>query len=742
MIRSLLAALLLSSPLSAQIISVKTSVPVFTGAPGIISFQAPAFSPVLSAPALGTGLTPSLAVAPAPALIPVLAAPVIPLAVQPPAAVPVEGAKAIAPLRSAVQKFGDGLRAIPSALRGLFDGSAAVGEPVGPVASVGVPVRTLESIKQLKIGSYNVLNLFENVGKHIPDPENPGKLKKVSEAKPKEEWSLREQGKIILENGLDIVTLAEVENIAALRDFNERFLAGKYNVYLIEGNDERGIDIAFLVKKDLPFIVEQRSHKDEMWRDPISGGAEKTLFSRDLTSLVVRAAGRPEPLFVLFGTHYKSKRDRAAGDPESNILRAAQVQRSAEIVARYRKEFGADTPILFAGDFNGEVGKEEAFRPLFEAAGLTDSFDAAPNPPSDKDRITHTYHPKGGATRYGQMDAVLVSKGLRGAVQSATVYRYKNPDGTERPIPATYEERQKNPSDHFPVIVTLDFAPIRDGASPKLTGWTHASADAALPPGGETVLALGPYRMTLSRYSAPWTEDSRHAVGLAFTDLGRRLGRMAWRDLRELAVWVPHLALKALTLGRYDLIGRLNAKLAAKLARQFFAEPGSVIGHAIASAVPKQWTAFDCAVRSIYNLPQARALRERMSYAAFLKLARGFGVGEEKGADDRAKTALLREAGLEVIVSRPSHPHGPHFTDDRAFREALAAHGPLLGSLSLMGDYGFSFHSFIILDAFKSQGEWRYLTADPGFALLQTWSLAGMSEYNFGYDALRPTERP
>ena len=315
------------------------------------------------------------------------------------------------------------------------------------------------------MGSYNVLNLFENVGKHVPDPDNPGKLKKISEARPKEDRSLREQGQVILENDLDIVTLEEVENIAALRDFNERFLGGRYDVHLIEGNDERGIDVAFLVKKDLPFSVEQRSHKDETWIDPVLGGGPRTLFSRDLTSLVVRAPGKAQPLFVLFGTHYKSKRDRDGGDPGSNILRGAQVRRTAEIISRYRAEFGADVPVMLAGDFNGEVSKDAEFRPLFEAAGLVDSFDASPNPPSEKDRITHTFHPKGGPTHYGQMDAVLVSKALRGAVKKAEAYRYKNDDGSARAVPATYEERSRNPSDHFPVIVTLDFVPIRGPAS-------------------------------------------------------------------------------------------------------------------------------------------------------------------------------------------------------------------------------------------------------------------------------------
>lgn len=466
MLRSLLASLLLASSATAQVISVKTSIPALSAAPAGISLQSPTLSPTaLTAPVLSEAMTPSLAAIPS--IAPAALTPVLPAAaiVQTAVATPLpSNARAVTPLRSAVKAFGNGLAAIPSALKGLFDGAASVGDPADPVSGAAFPVRSLESIKQLKVGSYNVENLFEQAGSHVPDPANPGKLKKISDAKPKPEWALAAEGKLILENDLDIMTLAEVEDIQALNDFNERFLGGKYRTFLIEGNDERGIDIAFLVKKDLPFDIEQRSHKEESWLDPVLGGGPTKLFSRDLTSLVVRAPGKTQPLFVLFGTHYKSKRDRDGRDPESVIMRTAQVQRTAEIMERYKKEFGENVPMMIGGDFNGAVDQEAAYAPLFGAAGLTDSFDAAPVKSTPEQRITHTYHPRVGPAHYAQMDAVLVSKSLKSAVQSAVVYRYKNPDGTDRPIPKTYEERELNPSDHFPLIVTLDFAPIRDGA--------------------------------------------------------------------------------------------------------------------------------------------------------------------------------------------------------------------------------------------------------------------------------------
>jgi len=363
------------------------------------------------------------------------------------------------------------------------------GEVSGVAALAGEasqPVRPLSSLRQLRLGTYNVLNLFAKVGKHVPDPDHPGKLKQVSERTPKEEQQRREQAKAILESGLDIVVLQEVENIAVLQDFAREYLGGAYKALLIEGNDERGIDVAFLVKKDLPFQVEQRSHKDEQWTDPTTGKAGK-LFSRDLPSLIVRSEARAEPLFVLFGGHFKSKRDRI-GDPESKIMRRAQMERTAEILARYKTEFGENVPLMLAADFNGDLNSDDVFAPLWNA-GLANSLDLGALPASAAERVTHTFHPREGQSHASQMDGILVSKSLSRLVQRAEVYRYKNPDGTLRPVPATYAERALNPSDHFPLLMTLDFLPLLR-APPQAPRLGLLPEPATTRPAGERTLGI------------------------------------------------------------------------------------------------------------------------------------------------------------------------------------------------------------------------------------------------------------
>ena len=104
--RTWLAALLLASPLSAQVVSLKPSVAVLTGAPGAVSFQAPAPLPGLSVPTIPTRLTPSLSPSLAPALVPALLAPAAPVAA-------VTAQWAIAPMKEAVRAFADGAPEIP-----------------------------------------------------------------------------------------------------------------------------------------------------------------------------------------------------------------------------------------------------------------------------------------------------------------------------------------------------------------------------------------------------------------------------------------------------------------------------------------------------------------------------------------------------------------------------------------------------------------------------------------------------
>jgi exonuclease III len=266
---------------------------------------------------------------------------------------------------------------------------------------------------------------------------------------------------IFLQTHPDIAVLEEVKGRRQLEGFVDNELRGAYDVFLIPGNDPYGNQIAFLVRKGLPFVIEQRSYRDERWADPHSGNGRERLFSRDLPALIVRSPANKEPLFVLLGAHYKSKRDRQ-GDPQSQDMRRTQVQRTVEIIERLKEEFGEQTRILLAGDLNGEFNQDGEFASLRKRSGFADSFDKLSHPLSADERVTHVYHPQHDVAIKGQIDAVLVSPSLSDYVLDAFVYRYRDADGRTLPLPETYEQTQRNPSDHFPVVVTFDFKGIRD----------------------------------------------------------------------------------------------------------------------------------------------------------------------------------------------------------------------------------------------------------------------------------------
>lgn len=324
------------------------------------------------------------------------------------------------------------------------------------------PKKALETIGSLQVGAYNLLNLFEKNGKiHEGGPKNlftvfPEGRRPMEEALKKLE-DLKAQAKVILHNNYDILTVVEVENLKALSAFSEDFLDGEFDSYLIEGNDPRGIDVGFLVRSSLPLEVEQRSHREETWTDPTQGGKKTRLFSRDLPALIFRTEKSSKPVMIYLGTHFKSKRDRPS-DPESRILRQAQVERASEIVKNYEKEFGSNVPLFLTGDFNGEISREKEFTSLSQVASLLDSFDVVSPPLSDKERITHSYFPKEGRPKWAQLDAVMVNQTATKFVNEAKVPHYHDEKGNEIPVPQSYDElKHTQPSDHYPVHVELDF---------------------------------------------------------------------------------------------------------------------------------------------------------------------------------------------------------------------------------------------------------------------------------------------
>jgi len=312
----------------------------------------------------------------------------------------------------------------------------------------------------LKLMAWNLNNVFTHQGEFQREgmkfmKRSAGK-KGLPEAKPL--WEVEAIRTTIATHLPDFATFTEVENVYALRKLleDDPRLKGIYDILLKEGNDQRGIDIATVVKKSLGLRYKLDTHKDLEWTDRFQVGKqwkEETgpIFARDLPAIRLYRPGEETPFLILIGNHGKSKRDRE-GDPESNRWRTVQYEKAAEIIKKYKAEYPR-TNIIMAGDFNTDVmtGHEmRAIRDITKSA-----FDLAPVeqqiPP--KKRSTHAYFAPGGGPSFNMIDDVRILGNLE--VMDADILPLIDRNGKPMPPPKTFKQRENQPSDHNPLLITI-----------------------------------------------------------------------------------------------------------------------------------------------------------------------------------------------------------------------------------------------------------------------------------------------
>ncbi len=197
----------------------------------------------------------------------------------------------------------------------------------------------------------------------------------------------------------DVLCLVEVEDRAILERFNHDLLGSAYSYnMLIDGNDDRGIDVGIFSRHTLRNL---RSHIfDATPSDP-----KRRIFSRDCLEVEVELPdGRS--LWMLLN-HFKSN---GYGKPAQNdARRRAQASRVAEILAGYdlTKDF-----VVTAGDFN-DVPESPALQPLLSVPHLRDVLPWRFPDPTDR----WTYRSK------KQIDYLLVSDPLYQAIEDVGIER-------------------------------------------------------------------------------------------------------------------------------------------------------------------------------------------------------------------------------------------------------------------------------------------------------------------------------
>jgi predicted extracellular nuclease len=257
------------------------------------------------------------------------------------------------------------------------------------------------------------------------------------------------KSKAILDIDPDILMLIEVGGKDSLENFNKHFLQDRYVSYFIESNSPRSIDLGFLVRKSFPLRVEALSNREIPIEVHSYQGKYISRFSRDVAEL--RIFDHNEMKLTILLTHLKSKisKDR---DFLGKDIRTAEANALVGIYEKLKSSFST-VPIILGGDFNAPLASLEL--ELLNRTDLIDFNEILGTPMEQRYTFTHFDYAKSPHPQV--LDYLLVSPHLRNRIvadQSYT-YRYKNFYNIADELPKTMQERFQMPSDHYPLVLTI-----------------------------------------------------------------------------------------------------------------------------------------------------------------------------------------------------------------------------------------------------------------------------------------------
>lgn len=293
---------------------------------------------------------------------------------------------------------------------------------------------------KLRIATYNIRNLFDGIANPAQDAALVASGEQAEKAKPEKELiALSESFHDI---NADIVALQEVESQPVLSQFRDKYLRdmGYKEVVLVEGNDQRGIDVALMSRYP---ISDVKSHKEVRFNVPGQGVQG---FSRDLLQL--RVNGPNNYKFTVFVAHLKSHH----GDGPADIKRQAEAEKAREIIAAFQQANPGENVILM-GDLN-DPHTSQFLAPLVnpQVSGLG-MHDVIAEELGVSESV-FTYHPQKYRSR---IDFIMMNENMIKEYQPKSVKLYK----PYKQGDAWQKLYFYNASDHIPVTVDLDIAQDR-----------------------------------------------------------------------------------------------------------------------------------------------------------------------------------------------------------------------------------------------------------------------------------------
>jgi endonuclease/exonuclease/phosphatase family metal-dependent hydrolase len=261
---------------------------------------------------------------------------------------------------------------------------------------------------------------------------------------PVDEIATQNTARVLHEVNADVMVVVEAEHRISLCRFNEQVLESVggtpyEHIMLIDGNDERGIDVGLLTRTSAA-IESVRSHVDDRIGD-------LTIFSRDCPEFHLRLDSGAR--LVVLANHFKSK--GYGGAAQANARREAQARRVREIYQDLRAT--GHELVVIAGDLNDTPNSAPLEPLLGQGSDLQDisehaSFDDGGRP--------GTY---GNGTKNNKIDYLLLSPALFAKVTAGGIDRrgvWGGKNGDLWPIFPEVRAPHQAASDHAAIWADVD----------------------------------------------------------------------------------------------------------------------------------------------------------------------------------------------------------------------------------------------------------------------------------------------
>ncbi len=250
--------------------------------------------------------------------------------------------------------------------------------------------------------------------------------------------------RVIADVNADVICLVEVENRTLLQKFHDDVLSKHFlshskkqysHIMLIDGNDNRGIDVSVMSRYPIDYI---RSHIEET---TTYNGKIVKLFSRDCLEVAIKLPDNKN--LIMLANHFKSMGYSPPNDTLSNRRRKAQAKRVAQIASGY--DLNQDF-VVIAGDLNS-APDSISLRPIIDNPSL---YNVNLELPEDERGTFRT------GTK--QLDYLFVSSVLRKHLKQVYIDRRGVYTRTNRWM--YYKEvtnRRTEASDHAAVVADFEY---------------------------------------------------------------------------------------------------------------------------------------------------------------------------------------------------------------------------------------------------------------------------------------------